>query len=150
MYITCFIDGASRNQGTSLPRRAAAAFVIIKNQKQELARFARGLGDRSNNEAEYEALIMALTTLAMLDLPTPTIYSDSTVVVNHTNGKWNCRSKSLLPFFLTVQQLKSVYSFNIIHVPRSRVYIPDELCNMFLDEQEAEELRLFPPITTVD
>lgn len=141
MFIQCFIDGACRNQGTNLARRAAAAVVIFKSGK-EIVRFARGLGDRSNNEAEYEALINALLILTMQDLPAPTIYSDSAVVVNHTTGRWECKSESLLPYYMTVQEIRNEYSFNIIQVPRSKVFLPDELCNRFLDEQEARERAL--------
>lgn len=114
---------------------------MFKSNK-EIVRFARGLGDRSNNEAEYEALISALLILAMQDLPSPTIYSDSAVVVNHTNRRWACRSTVLLPYYMTVQEIRSEYQFQLIQVPRSKVSLADSLCNNFLDAQEIEERAL--------
>ncbi len=141
MYIRVFIDGAARNQGGPGPRRAAAAVVIFKNNK-EIVRFVRGLGDRSNNEAEYEALIAALLICTMSDFEAPIIYSDSAVVVNHTNGKWQCKKKELLPYYLTVKEIRANYHFQIVQVPRAKVFLPDELCNLFLDEQDKEEQKL--------
>lgn len=123
------------------PSRSACAVVIFKNGK-EIIRFVRGLGSRTSNEAEYEALIAALLCCWMSELPSPDIYCDSTVVVQHTTNKWVCKSPLLLPYYLTVQDIQAAYGFKIHQVPRAKVYMPDELCNAFLDRQEQEERRI--------
>ncbi len=141
MYIQCFIDGAARNQGTELDNDAACAVVIYKSGK-EIVRFVRGLGNRNNNEAEFEALISCLLICSMANLPSPTIYSDSAVVVNHTNAKWECRTPSLLPYIMTIKEIKQQYSFQLLQVPRAKVHVPDTLCHLFLDKLEHEKKRL--------
>ena len=84
--IEVFIDGASRGQGRASTGEASCAAVIF-DKKKPTAQYARGLGKRTNNEAEYEALLTALLMCSMSDLRDPIIYSDSAVVVNQVNGK---------------------------------------------------------------
>lgn len=130
MYVEAFIDGAARENGNKY--RAACA-VVVYDKKKEVARFTRLLGNRTNNEAEYEALINALLILSMSGYQDPIIYSDSAVVVNQVNGKWNIKAPSLIPCYITVKEIQEEYNFRLIQVPRKQVFIPDELCNKILD-----------------
>ncbi len=56
MLIEVFCDGASRGQGQKRIGEASCSAIVYKNKKK-IAQFARGLGPRTNNEAEYEAVI---------------------------------------------------------------------------------------------
>lgn len=143
-YITAFIDGAARSQGSRNPTEGVAACVVYANKK-EIARFAQGLGPVTNNYAEYSALINVLLICAMMDVPRPIIYCDSLVVVNHVKGIWHCKSPDLLPLYLTVKDMQESYDFEIIHVPRKIVYVPDHMCNVFLDKIAEERKRLNLP-----
>jgi ribonuclease HI len=105
LLIQVYCDGASRGQGQKTRGEAACAVVVYKNNK-EIARYARGLGKRTNNEAEYEAVITSLLICSMADLYDPIIYSDSAVVVNHITGKWECRHESLLPLLHSVKEIQ--------------------------------------------
>jgi len=136
-YIQAFIDGATRNQGTGRKTDSACACVIYHNRK-EVVRFARPIGSRTNNAAEYEALIQCLLICSMSDFNRPIIYSDSAVVVNHTKGIWKCRSEDLLPYYMTVKQLQEENPFDIVQVPRDKVWLPDRLCNEALDQLEEQ------------
>lgn len=140
-YITAFIDGAARSQGSGRRTEGAAACVVYRNKK-EIARFARGLGPVTNNYAEYTALIDVLLICAMMDVPSPIIYCDSLVVVNHVKGIWQCKSHDLLPLYLTVKDLQENYSFEIFHVSRKVVFVPDHMCNVLLDNLAAERQRI--------
>lgn len=133
MNIEVFCDGASRGQGQKKLGEAACAAVIYKNRKK-VAQFARGLGKRSNNEAEYEAVIAALLMCSMSDFIDPIIYTDSAVVANHINGKWRCKNETLLPLLMTIQDIREEYKFRVLQVPRNLVWEPDFLANQFLDE----------------
>jgi len=60
--IEVIIDGAARGQGArGVTKGNASCAVIIFNKKKPVAQYARGLGRRTNNEAEYEALITGAT-----------------------------------------------------------------------------------------
>lgn len=128
-----FVDGASRGQGKEKMGLAACALVIYKNQKL-VGQYARGLGRRTNNEAEYEAVLHGLLMAWAADLKDPIIYSDSTLVVNQVNGDWQCKNEALLPLLLSVLEIKEEFRFRIMHVPRRYVSEADRLCNQFLDK----------------
>jgi ribonuclease HI len=134
MISEVFIDGACRNNGIAgVPNNAACAVIVYENRK-EILRFARPLGERTNNQAEYEALIHALLMCSMADIKDPVIYSDSSVVVNQVTGLWRCHSSSLFPFWKTVETIKEEYNFRLVHVPRHFVRLADKLCNECLDD----------------
>jgi ribonuclease HI len=135
VIIEVFCDGASRGQGQKRIGEAACATTIYRNRKK-IAQFARGLGPRSNNEAEYEAVIAGLLICSMGDLLNPVIYTDSAVVANQINGKWKCRNDSLLPLLMTVEDIRDEFNFKVVQVERSFVWEPDALANEFLDTLE--------------
>jgi len=133
MNIEVFCDGASRGQGQRKVGEAACAAVVYKNRKK-VAQFARGLGSRTNNEAEYEAVIAALLICSMSDFLDPIIYTDSAVVANQINGKWACRNASLIPLLMTIEDIRQEYPFRVLQVDRSFVWEADFLANEFLDQ----------------
>ena len=135
MHIEVFCDGASRGQGKKKIGEASCAVVVYKNRRK-IAQFARGLGPRSNNEAEYEALIAGLLICSMADFVDPIIYTDSAVVANQVNGKWKCRNASLIPLLMTVEDIRDEFNFKLVQVDRTFVWEPDALANEFLDTLE--------------
>lgn len=135
MNIEVFCDGASRGQGQKKFGEASCAAVVYKNRKK-IAQFARGLGPRTNNEAEYEAVIAGLLICSMADLYDPIIYTDSAVVANHISGKWKCKNATLMPLLMTIEEIRSEFNFRVIQVNRSFVWEPDSLANAFLDQLE--------------
>jgi ribonuclease HI len=138
MNVEVFCDGASRGQGQKKFGEASCAAVVYKNRKK-VAQFARGLGARTNNEAEYEAVIAALLICSMSDFVDPIIYTDSAVVANHVNGKWECKNAALVPLLMTIQDIREEYSFRVVQVDRSFVWEADYLANAFLDQLKAKK-----------
>lgn len=135
MNIEVFCDGASRGQGQKKFGEAACAAVVYKNKKR-VAQFARGLGARTNNEAEYEAVITSLLICTMSDFVDPIIYTDSAVVANHVNQKWVCKNPALVPLLMTIEEIKSEYRFRLVQAPRIVVSEADALANQFLNQLE--------------
>lgn len=133
MNIEVFCDGASRGQGQKKFGEASCGVVVYKNRKK-IAQFARGLGPRTNNEAEYEAVIAGLLICSMADLVDPIIYTDSAVVANQVSGKWKCKNAALMPLLMTVEEIKAEFNFRVVQVPRAFVWEPDALANEFLDQ----------------
>lgn len=132
MLIEVFVDGAARGQGFPGGSEASCGVVIYRNRKM-IGQFARGLGQRTNNEAEYEAVLHGILLCWAGDLRDPIIYSDSQLVVNQVNGSWQCNSPELFPLLLTIQDLAEAFPFRIQHVPRKRVHGADALARDFLD-----------------
>lgn len=135
MNIEVFCDGASRGQGQKKFGEAACSAVVYKNRKK-IAQFARGLGPRTNNEAEYEAVIAGLLICSMADLVDPIIYTDSAVVANQVNGRWKCKNDALIPLLMTIEEIRDEFNFRVVQVKRSFVWEPDALANAFLNGLE--------------
>lgn len=141
MNVEVFCDGASRGQGQKKFGDAACAVIVYKNKKK-VVEFARGLGARTNNEAEYEAVITALLICTMSDFVDPIIYTDSSVVANHVNQKWACKNSLLLPLLMTIEEIKSVYRFRLVQVQRNYVIEADSLANKFLDNFQVRQKNI--------
>lgn len=133
MYYEVYCDGAARGQGSGVKYGHGACAVVIHRNKKTVGQFARGLGFVTNNQAEYEAVLLALLMCWSADIKKPTIYSDSTLVVKQVNGEWNCKNKNLLPLLLSIKEIQQVYSFNLVNVKRNVVSEADALANAFLD-----------------
>jgi ribonuclease HI len=64
---------------------------------------------RTNNEAEYGAIIMGLTYLIALGVRNVTIRTDSQLVVKQVDGTYKCRKDTLKPLLERVHTLKRDY-----------------------------------------
>lgn len=118
---------------------SSLGIAVYRNGKM-VGQYCRPLGQRTSNEAEYEALIHALFwcwSLSALDpaFLSPLIYTDSRVVYNQVQGIWNCKSKYLLPLLAAVEKFReSGFNFSLRHVNRRMVWEADALANMILDD----------------
>ncbi len=131
--IEVYVDGGCRQiPGASGIGEAACGAVIYINKKRQ-GEFARGLGKRTSNEAEYEAVLCGIMLCWSANLKDPIIYSDSTLVVNQVLNKYECTSPSLKPYLFTIQQIQKEFRFRLQHVSRNGVSEADTLVNLFLD-----------------
>ena len=73
----------------------------------------------SNNQIEYEALIMELEILRGLKVKFVEIFGDSQLVINQINGIFKCFNQGLLPYYIGSVHLMSQFTMvSITHVPR--------------------------------
>lgn len=142
MLVEVFIDGASRGQGQTKENGEAACAVVVYRNRKKIAQFARPLGRRTNNEAEYEALISALLICAMSEaIEDPIIYSDSALVVNQVKGEWQCKNENMFPLLFAVKTIQEDYRFRLVQVPRSFVHEADTLVNECLNKLQEERAK---------
>lgn len=130
--LTVYSDGGAR--GT--PGPAAIAFLIIDDNGQILKTRSHCLGERTNNQAEYEALIAALETAVALGAEEVTCYLDSELVVKHLTGEYKVKNPALLKLWSRVRELKQCFKqIRFVNVPRTNRYIQeaDRLVNQALD-----------------
>ncbi len=102
-----YIDGESvGNEQRGLPRKARVAVVYQPSTLDKSEVFSREVGDKTNNEAEYLALLDALAYISanVADKSTGrvpeeigliTIFSDSEVIVRQVNGEYKVRETRL-------------------------------------------------------
>lgn len=100
-----------------------------------LAEVSQYLGDnKTNNNAEYQGLILTLEKFLTLGLSGPcTVHLDSLLVVNQVLGLWKVNAPDLIPLHEKAQALVKKIGANIRHVPRNQNKIADALVNLALD-----------------
>ncbi len=130
---TVHIDGASRgNPGPS------GAGVVIETPAGEKIEKAEFLGERTNNQAEYEALIVALESLSELGARAVRILSDSELLVKQMRAEYRIKNQGLKPLFgraLSLLAELDSYEFELIERKRNRR--ADQLANFAVDREES-------------
>ena len=135
MELEVFCDGGAR--GNPGP---AAAGIVIFCQKKVVFHAGVFLGRKTNNEAEYAAVILALDWLNCHwpDVKKVTFYLDSRLVVSQINGRFRLRAANLRPLLAKVKNEigKSRAKIYFTHIPREKNYRADRLVNQALDCQK--------------
>jgi len=132
--LTVFSDGGARGN----PGPAAIGFLILSDKGEVLMAKSRCIGSRTNNQAEYEALIAALKSAIALRAEEVVCNLDSELVVNQLNGCYRVKNLELKKLWRKVQKLsKSFKKSSFISVPRTNIQIQkaDALVNKALDEE---------------
>lgn len=138
-----YTDGGSR--GNPGP---AAIGVVIKNEKGEtLKRYGEVIGKKTNNEAEYEAVIFALKKVKQLFGGEKAanmafeIRMDSELVQRQLSGAYKIEEEKLFRPFITTWNLKMNFGKIIFrHIPREQNKEADRLLNEALDAKTQREL----------
>jgi ribonuclease HI len=124
-------DGASRGN----PGAAAFAYVIRRDGEAPIEE-AGCLGQMTNNQAEYTALVRALECAVRLGTHYRlVIHSDSELMVKQMRGEYRVKDQGLRPFYERACELWERFRHKptIRHVPRAQNGRADELCNLVLD-----------------
>ena len=134
-----YIDGQSQgNEQNSLPRNAKIAIAYTEvSGRIDPGKFKiywQPIGDRTNNEAEYHALLKALSLAAERWADKTTgklvggvgeilIRSDSQLVVNQVNGEWRVEDSKLIELSERARDsVKTLGSVRLEWVPREENY----------------------------
>src|SRR5436309_4202079 len=102
-----YVDGQSQgNEQNSLPRKAKIAIAYAESDTVDHGKFRiywQAIGDRTNNEAEYYALLKTLELIAEKatgqvpgNIGGALVRSDSKLVVNQVNGEWRGEDEKLM------------------------------------------------------
>ncbi len=127
-----YCDGASRGN----PGPSAAACLIFDSQKKLVARLGKYLGRGTNNEAEYQAVILALEKLKKMEAKKATFFLDSLFVVKQLNGKFRVKDERMKSFFLAIKRLiwETGIQVEFRYISRSKNTRADSLANKVLDK----------------
>ncbi|MCX6790589.1 MAG: ribonuclease HI family protein [Candidatus Gribaldobacteria bacterium] len=135
--LTMYTDGGSRGN----PGPSAIGVVFFKDG-QKIKGFSQYLGEKTNNEAEYEALIFgfkkakALLGKGVLKSTALEVRSDSELLVRQMNGQYKIQEPHIQQLFLEVWNLKTDFGeVKIIAIPRELNKEADKLVNEALDAQ---------------
>ena len=139
MKIFINTDGGSRGN----PGPAALGVVFLNEQGEVLKKYSQTLGQATNNEAEYQALIFALKKAKALfgkeKIKEMEFEArlDSELIVKQLNHEYKIEEENLQPLFLKVWNLMLDFgSINFVVVPREENKEADRLVNEALDIEQ--------------
>lgn len=124
-------DGGSR--GNPGP---AAIGGVIKKGGEEVVTFSEYIGEKTNNQAEYAALIIGLKYAKKNKINQIVCRLDSQLIVKQLNGEYRVKHEMMKPLFDEVKKLEK--EFDLIqyeHVRREKNKRADELVNNALDKK---------------
>jgi|SRR6185437_12966314 len=124
-YILRF-DGASKCN----PGEAGSGAVIFKDGKS-IAQTYKYIGSYStNNQAEYNGLIIGLELAISLKIDSLLIQGDSKLVIEQVSGNWKVKNPELQLLYEAVMRLiKEFDCLKIQYIPRKNNSIADFLAN---------------------
>jgi lactoylglutathione lyase len=129
-----YSDGGARGN----PGSAAIAFVALNEQGEIVKSNSRFIGVRTNNQAEYEALLMALQFAIEVGIEEVVCHLDSELVAKQLNGQYSVKDHELQQLWRKVIQLKGCFKkISFVKVPREhpQIQVADELVNETLDKE---------------
>jgi ribonuclease HI len=139
--IVMYTDGGSRNN----PGPAAVG-VYLETLHQQ---FGHYIGEKTNNEAEYEAVIFGLKKIKHLvgkdqakkvDVD---CFLDSEFVERQLNHIYKVKEENIQKLFLEVWNLMLDFrKVNFNHIPREKNKVADKMVNQALDDQARQEKLL--------
>jgi len=129
--LVIYTDGGARGN----PGPAASGVVIFNDQKKMIGEYSKFLGETTNNQAEYRAVLLALEKALELEGTEIVLYSDSELIVNQLNRKYKVKNKELSTIFVKIWNIAQKFdSVSYHHVPREKNKLADAQVNECLDQ----------------
>jgi len=129
---TLHTDGGSRGN----PGPSGIGYVITDQTEKEIASGSEYIGSKTNNEAEYIALIKGLEQALKLDIKTLNIVADSELMIKQLNKQYKVKQDHLKLLFEQVVVLASKFEqISYSHVKREFNTKADALVNLALDKK---------------
>lgn len=110
-----WFDGATKHTNPGI--RGVGG--LLKGPAGERIEIAENIGEGTNNEAEYAALMAVLDAAVEAKVQDLIVYGDSQLVIKQVNGEWLINAKGLVPMCKTVQRLMAqIPNVSLAWIPR--------------------------------
>ncbi len=136
--VTIFTDGGSRGN----PGPSAIGIVFCNEKGEAFKKYSEFLGEATNNEAEYLAVIFALKKFKALfgkkiaEGAEVGVKSDSELLVRQLNGQYKIFEEKIGKLFLEIWNLRVDFKkIKFALIPREKNKEADRLVNECLDSQ---------------
>ncbi len=130
MKLKIFTDGGARGN----PGPAGIGGVVYDESGQVLAEISEYIGETTNNQAEYKALLATLEKARELGATEVDCYADSLLMVNQLKGQWKVKNADLQPLVVQAHNLKTqIGTVRYFHVPREQNTAADAQVNKAID-----------------
>ena len=125
-----YFDGACRGN----PGPAAVGWLLVSSDGV-VAEGNDRIGETTNNDAEYQALIRALEAARDYGLDEVDVRGDSQLIVKQVRGEWDANEPPLRERRVRVRELLRAFDrWSLEHVPREINSRADELANDAFNE----------------
>ncbi len=135
-----YSDGGARGN----PGPSAVAFIATNEAGVTLKADSRYIGNHTNNQAEYHALLMALEYAVDVSAQEIICHLDSELVAKQLNGQYSVKNVELQRLNDQVRSiLRTFKKVSFVNVPREHPQITkaDALVNKTLDEEARKRLQ---------
>ena len=139
--IIAYTDGGSRGN----PGPAALGVVIQDVHGTVLKAYGEALGVKTNNEAEYAAVVSALKKIRQTfgkekaKKMSVEVRMDSELVMRQLTGVYRIETEHLFPFFMAIWNLRLDFDEVLFtHVPREKNKDADRMVNETLDKEQKQ------------
>lgn len=132
------IDGASKGN----PGEAGAGIWIADGEGKKIFAMSRYLGHRTNNEAEYWALLLGLREVKRLGGESVRIFTDSELVERQLNGLYRVKNPNLKALHASAMKHLQEFSFYAVEsIPREQNREADRLANLAVEKARLAKER---------
>src|SRR3989344_4814106 len=126
MKYVIFTDGGARGN----PGPAGVGVAIFDEKGKILKKIAQYLGERTNNEAEYEAVLLALEQASKLGAGEVVINLDSELVARQLNNVYRVKNNRMRALVIKVHNIETKFKkVSYKHIPREKNELADQLVN---------------------
>lgn len=127
---TLYSDGGSRGN----PGPAGCGGIIYDEKKVILGDFHRFLGERTNNYAEYQGVIIGMQTALNLGVSALVVKMDSKLAIEQLAGRWKVKHPQIRLLWQEAKALESEFEqVHYEHVRREHNTQADQLANLAMD-----------------
>ena len=107
-----YIDGASNQKDSGI------GLVLISPEKVIIEKSLKLDFSTTNNEAEYETLLIGMAMVQRMGGKSVKVFSDSRLVVGQVKGEFEVKDKRMQGYLCQVKCLRSKFdSFDLLHIP---------------------------------
>jgi ribonuclease HI len=133
--VEIYTDGGSRGN----PGQSAIGFLIYGPEKEILEQYGECIGIKTNNYAEYSAIIKALSAAEKYNPEEVIVYTDSSLACNQISGFWKIKDEEIKKMVFQISKKISNFKiFKISYIPREKNREADKLVNIALNLNAAK------------
>lgn len=129
--LTIYTDGGARNN----PGPAGIGAILLNENGDEVAAVSEYIGEATNNQAEYKAVIAAFVKADELGAEELDFFLDSELVVKQLKREYKVKNADLAPLFVQIHNASLAFKkVSFTHVPREENKEADRLVNLAIDK----------------
>jgi len=133
MNLIIYTDGGARgNPGPA----GIGVYITDKATGEMVEEHAKFLGSTTNNQAEYQAAILALQRAVELGAQSVELVADSELLIKQARGEYRVKNADLAKRYLELKNLETKLAGRVTyrHVMRTHNKRADALANQAMDE----------------